>query len=112
MTRSYSLILLSTLLLLSACAGTAPPPAPVTLTHTVIVLPSDNLIGGCIITPPPAKSVFRKATRDEQVNLLANNGGANIINLGNCNKKWASLRDWKSAIKQKYQSDPDVTIQE
>ena len=93
--RSLSLIIFFTMFGLTACATKVEyRDVVVEKVKTVIKTPPDHLLVDCKISKPPSKDYVTK-TYPEKETILVDYAVQQTVNLGECNKDKAALRQWK-----------------
>ncbi len=104
MFRMYAVFFCFGLLFLTGCSFTPKEPREVVVTKTkhVLVLPPDNLLQDCTITPPPPKKTYIYKNYKEKEEILVDFGAKQTKNLGDCNADKASLRSWRDKAKSSY----------
>lgn len=88
----------------AGCAVTQPP-AEVTKTRNIFIEPSSALTKDCEIAPPPDKATFMAATPQQRQDWLHDYARVLQSNLKQCNKQWATVRDWYDTNRKLYTQD-------
>lgn len=100
-------------MLIAGCKTAPPPPAPPEPTvKTIIVLPPNKLLSKCVAAPLPDKKQYFNAAPEERADLLLDYSDQNLKSIGNCNRDWERLKNWKTQIRNKFRFDPNTTILE
>ena len=97
---------------LVGCQVAPPAPEPEPVIKTIIVLPPNKLLSRCVPSPPPDKKQYFNAAPEERADLLLDYSDQNLKSLGQCNRDWERLKNWKAETKNKFRFDPNVTILE
>jgi hypothetical protein len=85
-------VLLTSVLFLTACATTSPK--QVIVDRPTLVPPPDNLILNCLVEPPPNMTAFMAASERERVAILSTKFNTQTKNTLECNHRLSQLRAW------------------
>ena len=85
--------LLVAILLLTGCGVTT-----VTEYRTTYVAPSDTMITGCRVSPPPDIDLYLRSTPKDKEKILSQAWLSQTSNLIECNGRMNDLREWKSKL--------------
>jgi hypothetical protein len=100
------LILITLVLLMTACAGKKKPEDEQTLVVTSkvvkphVVTIDQSLLVDCNVTPPPDKDIYMKSSMVDRESMLTQVMLRNYKNLGDCNIRLRAARAQQEKIKR------------
>lgn len=103
--ESMRVLFLLSLALLSGCASNPEvKEVVVTKVEVIVKTPPDSLLRDCPVAAPPKPQDYAKKPFKVKEAMLVEFGAKQTVNIGNCNKDKAALRQWKAEQTQSLES--------
>lgn len=106
--KSMRLFVLLSLAMLAGCASNPEvKEVVVTKVEVIVKTPPDSLLRDCPVAAPPSPQDYAKKSFKVKEAMLVEFGAKQTVNIGNCNKDKAALRQWKTQQTQGLESSKE-----